>query len=301
MSRLSHALPLTCPNVKNVLKNQKRKRNESKQKKEKTKRNEFLIKRWNNVRRSTEVIFVHTPVHCSFHHDLARNNTVWHTFRVNPGARSRSQSKDWTTNTANSRLSRWMSRTHPSVWFRPSIRENRSITEILAKARVNTQVKGKANKGTWSKQNNFSLLKQPQQCWPLLVATTTRAWTWCDLELRHGDWYTVDTRRTLWLQKWSVGHSSTITLTNAINFLMSLLFPWNRRSKSWRKISLECKLTIMSCRSCIHDPWTNIRRSFVTNTMRSRRPWRICRSYNIRQSRKRKLAMNSSCEKSCPW
>ena len=36
--------------------------------------------------------------------------------------------------------------------------------EILAKARVRTQVKGKANTWTLSKQNNFSLLKQPQPC-----------------------------------------------------------------------------------------------------------------------------------------
>ena len=50
------------------------------------------------------------------------------------------------------------------------------------------------------------------------------------------------------------------------NFLM------NRRSRSRRKISLEYKLTIMSSRSCFHDPWANIGRSFVTNTMRSRRP-----------------------------
>ena len=56
------------------------------------------------------------------------------------------------------------------------------------------------------------------------------------------------------------------------NQLPDELFPWTRRSKSRRKISLECKLTIMSCRSCFHDPWTNIRRSFVTNIMRSRRP-----------------------------
>ena len=42
---------------------------------------------------------------------------------------SRSQSKVWTTNTANSRLSRRMSRTHSSAWFRPSITENRSISE----------------------------------------------------------------------------------------------------------------------------------------------------------------------------
>ena len=37
-------------------------------------------------------------------------------------------------------------------------------TEILAKARIKTQVKGKANTWTLSKQNNFSLLKQPQPC-----------------------------------------------------------------------------------------------------------------------------------------
>ena len=37
-------------------------------------------------------------------------------------------------------------------------------TEILAKARVNTQAKGKANTWTLSKQNNLSLLKQPQPC-----------------------------------------------------------------------------------------------------------------------------------------
>ena len=37
-------------------------------------------------------------------------------------------------------------------------------SEILAKARVNTQAKGKANKWTMSKQNNLSLLKQPQHC-----------------------------------------------------------------------------------------------------------------------------------------
>ena len=37
-------------------------------------------------------------------------------------------------------------------------------TEILAKARVNTQEKGKANTWTLSKQNNLSLLKQPQPC-----------------------------------------------------------------------------------------------------------------------------------------
>ena len=37
-------------------------------------------------------------------------------------------------------------------------------TEILAKARVKTQVKGKANTWTLSKQNNFSFLKQPQPC-----------------------------------------------------------------------------------------------------------------------------------------
>ena len=37
-------------------------------------------------------------------------------------------------------------------------------TEILAKARVKTQVKGKANTWTLSKQNKFSLLKQPQPC-----------------------------------------------------------------------------------------------------------------------------------------
>ena len=37
-------------------------------------------------------------------------------------------------------------------------------TEILAKARVKTQVKGKANTWTLSKQNNFSHLKQPQPC-----------------------------------------------------------------------------------------------------------------------------------------
>ena len=38
------------------------------------------------------------------------------------------------------------------------------LTEILAKARVTTQAKGKANKWTLSKRNNFSLLKQPQPC-----------------------------------------------------------------------------------------------------------------------------------------
>ena len=37
-------------------------------------------------------------------------------------------------------------------------------TQILAKARVNTQAKGKANKWTLSKQNNLSLLKQLQPC-----------------------------------------------------------------------------------------------------------------------------------------
>ena len=37
-------------------------------------------------------------------------------------------------------------------------------TEILAKARVQTQVKGMANTWTLSKQNNLSLLKQPQPC-----------------------------------------------------------------------------------------------------------------------------------------
>ena len=49
------------------------------------------------------------------------------------------------------------------------------------------------------------------------------------------------------------GSLSTTTLTSTTNFLMSLLFPWNRRSKSRRKISLECKLTIMSCRSGFHE------------------------------------------------
>ena len=37
-------------------------------------------------------------------------------------------------------------------------------TEILAKARVKTQVNGKANTWTLSKQNNLSFLKQPQPC-----------------------------------------------------------------------------------------------------------------------------------------
>ena len=37
-------------------------------------------------------------------------------------------------------------------------------TVILAEARVKTQVKGKANTWTLSKQNNLSLLKQPQPC-----------------------------------------------------------------------------------------------------------------------------------------
>ena len=38
------------------------------------------------------------------------------------------------------------------------------LTEILAKARVNTQEKGKAKRWTLSKQNNFCFLKQPQPC-----------------------------------------------------------------------------------------------------------------------------------------
>ena len=37
-------------------------------------------------------------------------------------------------------------------------------TEVLAKARVNTQANGKTNTWTLSKQNNFSLLKQLQPC-----------------------------------------------------------------------------------------------------------------------------------------
>ena len=37
-------------------------------------------------------------------------------------------------------------------------------TKILAKARVSTQANGKANTWTLSKQNNLSLLKQPQPC-----------------------------------------------------------------------------------------------------------------------------------------
>ena len=37
-------------------------------------------------------------------------------------------------------------------------------TDILAKARVNTQAKGKANTWTLLKQNNLSLLKQRQPC-----------------------------------------------------------------------------------------------------------------------------------------
>ena len=37
-------------------------------------------------------------------------------------------------------------------------------TEILAKARVNTQAKEKANTWTLSKQNNLNFLKQPQPC-----------------------------------------------------------------------------------------------------------------------------------------
>ena len=37
-------------------------------------------------------------------------------------------------------------------------------TVILAKARVKTQVKGKRNTWTLSKQNNLSLLEQPQPC-----------------------------------------------------------------------------------------------------------------------------------------
>ena len=36
-----------------------------------------------------------------------------------------------------------MSQTHPSARFRRSITENRSISEILARARVNIQAKGK--------------------------------------------------------------------------------------------------------------------------------------------------------------
>ena len=43
----------------------------------------------------------------------------------------------------------------------------------------------------------------------------------------------------------------------------------------------------MNYSKLISDPWT-----------RSRRPWRICRSYNIRKSWKRKLVMNSSYGKS---
>ena len=38
------------------------------------------------------------------------------------------------------------------------------LTEILPKAMVNTQEKGKANMWTLSKQNNLSFLKQPQPC-----------------------------------------------------------------------------------------------------------------------------------------
>ena len=63
-------------------------------------------------------------------------------------------------------------------------------TEMLAKARVKTQVKGKANTWTLSKQNNFSLLKQPQPCRILrkirvllensraLQAWTRGSWVW---------------------------------------------------------------------------------------------------------------------------
>ena len=46
------------------------------------------------------------------------------------------------------------------------VEERRTIPlrEIVAKASVNTQEKGKANTWTLSKQNNLSLLKQPQPC-----------------------------------------------------------------------------------------------------------------------------------------
>ena len=50
------------------------------------------------------------------------------------------------------------------------------------KARVKTQVKGKANTWTLSKQNNLSLLKQPQPCRILrkirvLLENAFQAWT----------------------------------------------------------------------------------------------------------------------------
>ena len=148
-----------------------------------------------SVRRSAGVIFVQTPVQCSFRTRSWWNNTVWHTFRVNLGARSR------VIKGLNEKHSKFeieqvnVTDTHSSAWLRPSITENRSITERLAKATVKTQAKGKAN--TYTLWKRISLLKQPQQCWPLQVATSTRTWNGWDPKQRHGDWYTVDTRRTL--------------------------------------------------------------------------------------------------------
>ena len=104
------------------------------------------------------------------------------------------------------------------------------------------------------------------------VATPTRAWTWWNLEQRHGDWYTADTRRTL--QKLSVG----LLHDHADKYNQLLDESPDELKEQKHTDNQRHELQPVDVRSL-----TNIGRSFVTNTMRSRRPWRIFRPYNSKR------------------
>ena len=74
-----------------------------------------------------------------------------------------------TTNTSSADINACKNCGKPGHWRKIAgipVEERMTIppTEILAKTRVKTQVKGKENTWTLSKQNNFSLMKQPQPC-----------------------------------------------------------------------------------------------------------------------------------------
>ena len=242
------------------------------------------------VREKTGVIFVQTLVHCSFQTRSWWNNTRWH--RVNPGAKYRSQSDDSTTNIQRIRDEAGECHGHTPVrdFDHRSRRTDRSQTywKVQKHKQRERQTRGRCRNTTpsafWNSLNNVGHWKWRRR----------QAWTWWNLEQRHGDWYSP------------YGHNTLTTRMISGSLLHERVDEHNQlpdESKDQKQTEdlAGIQANIMCSRSCFHDPWTNIRRSFVTNTMRSRRPWQICRSYNIMQSWERKLTMNSSGEESCRW